>query len=77
MFKGFQIIANLGVHVFLYYSQLELTLSTKRRLVMSAKANPPFRQFDLRPWNHVVSTTLAICPPLLTVVASGVGKVEV
>ena len=65
MFKGFQIIADLGVHVFLYYSQLELTLSKKRQLVMSVEANPPFRQFDLRPWNQAVSTALAVCPPLL------------
>ena len=63
MFKGFQVIADLGVHVFLYYSQLELTLNTKRQLVVATEANPPVRNFDLRPWNQAVSTALAICPP--------------
>ena len=65
MFRGFQIIADLGVHVFLYYSELELTLNTKRQLVAATEANPPGRKFDLRPWNQAVSTALAICPPLL------------
>lgn len=65
MFKGFQVIADLGVHVFLYYSQLELTLNSKRQLVANAEANPPVRNLDLRSWNQAVSTALAICPPTL------------
>ena len=65
MFRGFHIIADLGVHVFLYYSELELTLNTKRQLVAATEANPPGRKFDLRPWNQAVSTALAVCPPLL------------
>ena len=65
MFKGFQIIADLGVHVFLYYSQLELTLNTKRQLVSKSEANETIRQIDLQRWNHAVNTTLTICPPHL------------
>ena len=65
LFKGFQIIADLGVHVFLYYSQLELSLSSKRRLVSVAEASQPTRLVNLQQWNQAVGTAMAICPPLL------------
>jgi hypothetical protein len=65
LFKGFQVIADLGVHVFLYYSELELTLSAKRRSVMNVEASQPNRHIDIQYWNKVVNTALAICPPLV------------
>lgn len=65
VFKGFQLIADLGVHIFLYYGQLELSLSAKRQLVSRIEAKPPNRQVELQQWSEAVNTTLAICPPLL------------
>jgi hypothetical protein len=65
MFKGFQAIADLGVHVFLYYSELELALSAKRRLVANVEASQPSRHIDIHHCTRVVNTSLAICPPLL------------
>ena len=65
LFKGFQIIADLGVHVFLYYSQLELSLSKKRQLVSKAEASQPTRHVNLQQWNQAVGTAMAICPPAL------------
>ena len=65
LFKGFQAIADLGVHVFLYYGELELALSTKRRLVANAEVRQPERHLDLQFWNNAVNTTLAVCPPSL------------
>ena len=65
MFRGFQVIADLGVHVFLYYSQLELTLSTKRQLVSKSEALEPKRQVDLQRWSQAVNTAMTICPPHL------------
>lgn len=65
LFKGFQGIANLGVHAFLYYSQLELSLSVKRQLVSSAEVRRPNRQANLQQWNQDVNTSLEIFPPLL------------
>ena len=62
MFKGFQIIADLGVHVFLYYSRLELNLSMKRQLVSKLEAMEPTRQVVLQRWNKVVNTAMTICP---------------
>ena len=65
LFKGFQAIADLGVHVFLYYSELELALSTKRRLVANAEASQHNRHIDINYWTRAVNTALAICPPSL------------
>ena len=65
LFKGIQVIADLGVHVFLYYSELELALSAKRRLVTNVEASQPNRRIDIQYWNRVVNTALAICPPLV------------
>ena len=65
LFKGFQTIADLGVHVFLYHSELEIALSAKRRLVMNAEASQPNRHIDIHHWNKAVNTALAICPPSL------------
>ena len=65
LFKGFQVIIDFGVHVFLYYSQLELTLSKRRRLAAEAEASQPTRLVNLQQWNEAVTTAMAICPPLL------------
>ena len=65
LFKGFQVIVDLGVHVFLYYSQLELSLSKRRRLAAEAEASQPIRLVDLQQWNQAVTTAMAICPPML------------
>ena len=65
MFKGLQIIADLGLHVFLYYSKLELTLSVKRQLVAKSETNEPARQVDLQRWNRAINTAMTICPPHL------------
>lgn len=70
MFKGFQTIANLGVHVFLYYSQLELSLSAKKRLVSKTKAIDPTGQVDLQRCHGDLPTS----PD--TAMASGAGKAE-
>lgn len=65
LFKGFQAIADLGVHIFLYYCELELSLSTKRRLVANVEASQPNRQIDIHYWTKAVNSALAVCPPLL------------
>lgn len=65
LFRGFQIIADMGAHVFLYYSQLEVSLSKKRRLVTEAEAGQPVRLVDLQHWNQAVATAMAVCPLVL------------
>ena len=65
LFRGFQAIADLGVHVFLYYSELELALSSKRRLVANVETSQPSRHIDIHHWTRAVNTALAICPPKL------------
>lgn len=62
LFKGFLKIADLEVHVFLYYSQLELSLGLRRQLISRVEANAPAKQIDLQKWNQVAITTLAIFP---------------
>lgn len=64
-FKVFQIVAEFGVRVFMYYAQLELSLQQRRRQVAALELNPPRREVDLQFWNAAVTTSLTICPPHL------------
>lgn len=65
-FKVFQTIAEFGVRVFMYYTQLELYLHQRRHQVAALEVNPPQREVDLQFWNAAVATALTICPlPML------------
>lgn len=65
-FKMFQSIAEFGVRIFTYYTQLELSLQQRRHQVAALELNPPQREVDLQLWNVAVDTALTICPlPLL------------
>ena len=64
-FKAFQTIAEFGVRVFTYYTQLELSLQQRRHQVAILESDPPQREIDLQFWDAAVGTALTICPVTL------------
>lgn len=62
LFRTFLHIADIGVRVFQYYTQLEITLSQRRHQIERIMSNPPTREVALDFWNQAVNTAMSVCP---------------
>lgn len=62
LFNTFLHIADVGVRVFQYYAQLEVTLSQRRHQIERVMSEPRSRVVALDFWNQAVNTAMSVCP---------------